>query len=551
MSRIHSQFIFSILPVVLFAIGGCESATRPRDSLTNTASKADNLNTAMSELRRSDRNDIDITRAFNYLNQWAEQGGSTVSDWEPEPLLKGLPPDLVQMAQDSGLNRTDFPLSDSRHLNEAIWTRETTRWVSQQAPPPRFKSWLEEIGQKQGVDLQEQLKVALCLFDWTMRNIRLEPLLPPPPPPVATAGKSRESQLASFRGIPGPGYTHLPWQIQLFSRGDAWQRGWLFLLLARQAGIEGVMFAIEPESNLGEPVPWLPALLIGGEWYLFDAELGLPLLNDSKEGVLTWKELQAQPELLKRYDLAGIADYRVQASDLKRVAALIVASPEALSSRMLALERSLKGEHHLQLTVPVKLLSEKLTKNDGITRLKLWTIPWEAIAYEITSRDRREGSEIAKAEFLSKYGMYYNWTPIMQARQRHIRGIFESVDQQPGARDLYIMSRAPNREMNLVSASSEEIALVMQHAKEDATFFLALTHYEQGNYQLAAEWFRDRIVDGAADSPWLSAARYNLGRCYEAEGKFELARDQYLIDTDSPQRVGNILRAGLLKEVKK
>jgi hypothetical protein len=47
---------------------------------------------------------------------------------------------------------------------------------------------------------------------------------------------------------------------------------------------------------------------------------------------------------------------------------------------------------------------------------------------------------------------------------------------------------------------------------------------------------------------WAAAARYNLGRSYEAAGQIDKAIATYESDTSSPQNTGNRLRARWLKE---
>jgi len=49
-----------------------------------------------------------------------------------------------------------------------------------------------------------------------------------------------------------------------------------------------------------------------------------------------------------------------------------------------------------------------------------------------------------------------------------------------------------------------------------------------------------------AAEPWTPAARYNLSRCYEQLGKLDLARQWLESDKDSPQRLGNMVRARML-----
>jgi tetratricopeptide (TPR) repeat protein len=53
-------------------------------------------------------------------------------------------------------------------------------------------------------------------------------------------------------------------------------------------------------------------------------------------------------------------------------------------------------------------------------------------------------------------------------------------------------------------------------------------------------------LEAAPDGPWTAAAQYNLGRAYEANGQLQKAIELYE-DDDSPQRLGNLLRARRLK----
>ena len=61
-------------------------------------------------------------------------------------------------------------------------------------------------------------------------------------------------------------------------------------------------------------------------------------------------------------------------------------------------------------------------------------------------------------------------------------------------------------------------------------------------WMTAIEWLTRTAEDSPA-SPWLPGARYNLARCYEELGQFDLARQWLQSDADSPQRHGNLLRA--------
>ena len=64
----------------------------------------------------------------------------------------------------------------------------------------------------------------------------------------------------------------------LFGCGMAVERGWVFILLARQQGLDAAMLALaDTESPLKAPQPWAVGVLHEGQVYLFDPVLGLPV----------------------------------------------------------------------------------------------------------------------------------------------------------------------------------------------------------------------------------------------------------------------------------
>ena len=84
-------------------------------------------------------------------------------------------------------------------------------------------------------------------------------------------------------------------------------------------------------------------------------------------------------------------------------------------------------------------------------------------------------------------------------------------------------------------------------AKQHSSYWLGLVHYDSGNYDSASAWFEQRCLALYPDGPWTAGARYNLARCYEANGEYEKARDLYLAD-DSAQQHGNLVRAKLITQ---
>jgi tetratricopeptide (TPR) repeat protein len=91
----------------------------------------------------------------------------------------------------------------------------------------------------------------------------------------------------------------------------------------------------------------------------------------------------------------------------------------------------------------------------------------------------------------------------------------------------------------------ETINTMYLRAKQHASYWLGLVHYEEGNYDAAVEWLDLRTLQSPLPSPWAAGARYNLARAYEALGQNDKAIAILQAD-DSPQRHGNLLRAARL-----
>jgi Anaphase-promoting complex, cyclosome, subunit 3 len=84
-----------------------------------------------------------------------------------------------------------------------------------------------------------------------------------------------------------------------------------------------------------------------------------------------------------------------------------------------------------------------------------------------------------------------------------------------------------------------------REAKMHANYWLGLVHLESEHPDAAIDWFKTRTLETTPPSRWKHGARYNLARCYEQLGRVEEARQLYL-DDESPQRLGNLMRARIL-----
>ena len=465
----------------------------------------------------------DLTQVLAWLNQWIRQANPP-SEWKRDPLLDTLPdelksdPELKRYLSAPALAEKSFRSNESRDpqalvsndgriLQEAVWLRDISKWAH-------------------GNDFDDVSR-ATALFDWTVRNIQLE----------ADAG-----------AVP-----HRPWHILLYGRGTAAQRAWVFALLARQQGLNVVVLGVpaaKPADGTAEavaaPMIWLPALFSKGQLYLFDPQLGLPILGPDGKGVATLEQALKDDSLLRKLDLEG-APYPVSSESLKGVKAFIVADPFELSRRASQLEATLSGENHLALAVSPSEVAEQLKSVPGLTGVELWEVPFSTLRDQLTlGKSARHDEAIAFEPFAVRPALW-------KARTRHFQGRHKTAEEAGGeplddhqeAARLYMSKSVRPTDREISGSLSSDKQRVDSLAKLNATYWLGLLSYDDGKEGVAATWFgRPELI--APDSPVSSGALYNLARSLEAQEKFDEAAVILEKDT-SPQQHGNKVRARELK----
>jgi hypothetical protein len=463
-----------------------------------------------------------LIQIVSWLNQWMQQAAPK-SDWQRDPMLDSLDPKLLAneqlktMLAAPALATQDFDDYDGRHLQEAVWLRDISRWT-------------------QGSDFNE-LARATALFDWTIRNIQLVPDEAAPP--------------------------HRPWRTLADGRGTAEERAWVFALLCRQQALDvvilelpaegGVLIADGPKADSGSGPSdlsyqrfWLPALVHNNELYLFDTRLGLPIPGPSGEGVATLAQIQQDDALLRQLDLED-APYPVTADAAKNVLAGLVASPFELSRRARQLESKLTGDNHLVLTVAPSELAKQVKAIPGLAGVGLWDKPYRTLHEQLTLDQTQRHREAIAFEPFAKRPLLW------KARMRHFQGRRDrdaksdedAIDDHREAADLYTSVRPPDARLARISSADERRVDTL--AKRNATYWISLLSFDEGRFAVAADWL-GRSNLGDAESPWASGARYNLARALESQAKFEQAAKLLEEDT-SPQGHGNRLRARTLRAI--
>jgi len=509
-----------------------------------------------------------------YLNQWCEEH-PLPEKWQPDPLVERLPRSLRQFITVEVLEQPVFDLPDVHHLQEALLLREVSQWAVRRPVDEKLESWIRSPERDLSSEDAEQLVLAARLFDWTIRNIQLDELLTYPKDDAAgPSGKPGDQNTpnlevpAPLRAVPGPGYQREPLQTLLVGHGDALERARLFILLARQHHLDVVMLAVFDVKSSPRPRPWVPAVVVGDRLYLFDTFLGLPLPASEGDGIATLDAIRKDPKYFDSLQADEQLRYPFRVEDLGNLMALIDASPLSLTRRMQALEPALVGEQQLTLTVKPSVLADRVRKLPGINNVAIWPASWEAPLYRAALMQQSRMNPGAVAAATAEEALLRQVSPIGQGRRRHLRGEFENEDRVQGAKALYIGARVPDEVLARLSSDTQvqrqmqmerpegmsdeawkariaAATFFYREAKTHANYWLGLVHQESEHPEVAIEWLKTRTLEATPPSRWQQGARYNLARCYERMGKTEEARQLYLAD-DSPQRLGNLMRARML-----
>jgi tetratricopeptide (TPR) repeat protein len=571
------RITFAIIAAATCCCLGCLQESSPVQTPAPVAAvkpKQDHFRLAMDYLDRLDEFDPKqaMVQTAYHLNRWLENSEVDTS-WQQDPLLDDLPSQIRGIPPIVELAKPQFTTHDVRFLQEASWARSVSRWVVQQPVGQELEPWLQELEKAKGESHAYDVSVAAKLFDWTVRNVQLDVLPAYPTPAAGPAAKGHTGAPAQGSPLelatPGPGYTAFPWQTMLFGRGDAWQRARVFLALCRQQQLTGVMLAWDDVRSSPRPRPWLAAVLVDDQLYLFDPELGLAIPAPGGVGIATLSQVRKDRALLQSLAVGDAHPYAAADADFDKLVVLIDAAPEALSYRMHAAERKASSDNALSLSVPATRIAARIRQCEGVSRIELWKTPFETWIYRTALTQRAAVDAQAMRQLLFEELIFDTLHPMIRGRLQYFRGNLEKREDREGAKGYFRLARVPNAVIDQIDTSEKiqqglgivrnreneqewKLRLQMHKAtavliKQTATYWLGIAHYDAHDYRTAADWFQQRVLDVADGGPWKSGARYSLSRAYEVQGDIEAARDALLLD-DSPQKHGNLLRARLLRE---
>ena len=539
-----------------------------RANLQDASVRHDELGKALGFLESLDQFEPQAAahEALRTLNRWiAKQSADEF--WVEDPMLNELPSYLQRDVRDFKLSELHFFEKDMFFVEERIFLRNIARSVTTcEYTDPLIGKWLAATGERLDADQMRILESAGRLFDWTVRSIQLETSRPLQRRNKMTVGplpKSVNLQTGQTFGGPtdaGPGEMFYVWETLLKGRGDAIDRARVFVLLAQQQGIPVVMLGFE-ENEYVEPHPWLPAVLIANQLFLFDTALGLPIPRLDVAGIATLQDVLSRPETLRALDIES-QTYPVTEKNVRRIVAWIASSGLALSKRMAMVERQLSGDRKTVLTVSPSTLADQLRSCPGVRKVGLWPISYSCARYRRRLSRKIKDDDHVPNPVARELHLVSNLSELFRGRILHFRGQIDPQEQNKGAKSYFLMCRPPDavieklrsdptiqRQIGLNQMASRELQARLQFlqlGKHTASYWLGQATFDNGEFVVARNWFEELTLAAQPNGAWKHGARYYLARTLEMLGEVTVAREIYVND-ESPQRHGNLLRARFLE----
>ena len=577
MAPIFPRRSFPVIVLGFLLLGGCADDSAlvreiqsKRQSKQQARAKQDHLGETFGLL--ADFVDLDPERVQKqisfHLNRWKD--GRNAESVAPE-IIKTLRDLIPAESLRPRIVDPDFQPSDSKHLRDCFLFQSIYRWVDTKGQEDALLTdWFENVEGEFGEDSTRQLRTAARLFDWTVRNIALEPDVrrtPAPNGPSMPLGMT-------FRGR---GYRQTDYETVIRGTGDGLQRTGVFTQLCHQAGIPAAAIATI-DAKTGAAEPFCVGVLINKEIYLFEPTLGIHVPGPDQVGIATLGQARTDALVLRRLSIAGLDQfkYSVTKNDVQQCAALLNALPEAISPRMKLLQAGLTGDRRMKVYLDAENLSEAFDAVTGIGSVRLWDVPLLAEVYRETCNTYAERDPIFAFWYFIRWAMiddsFDMAKQLKRGRWRHLTGQFADDEEEgiEGARTLYLAQRAPEfeiedlridvelqkeygirRELGMdereFNARVQQVQATMRLGKRTATYWLSLLQADDERYQTADNWIQKRVLDDEQMSYWVPAARYNMGRLAERLGDTQRAIDIY--KEPSIQEHGNRIRARLLGKV--
>ncbi|MDO4582986.1 MAG: hypothetical protein Q4D62_02675 [Planctomycetia bacterium] len=408
-------------------------------------------------------------------------------------------------------------LFDSAILLEQYLLRDISLWAQGKVDASDRTQDLEIAGVSDVSGIPNHVQISaddqnrvLSIFDWVVTNISLD----------------RPEMLGSMETLQFAGIPQTPVETLLSGHGNVLERAWVFILLARQQHLNVVLLEIpttREENQKGRY--FLLGYVTGEEIFLMDPHLGIPVPG-GKAASATWKEFQAQPNLLN--DLFQKIGYqeRFTPEDLAQTRFLVEASPWYGSLRMRILQARLTGKERAVLVSDPASWVEQL-QQQSCENIALWTYPYEVYLWRALNFGQTARSEmVLNVPFFRDYGETF---PLWRGRMLYLKGILTGP---LSATFYYQKARPSDRDLEELQNSDAQpgsaLLDLVRILRLDASYFMGNISYAVHNVPAAEEYYEKHVLQSPLNNnPWKDSTHYLCGRLEESVGNQEKAAQHY------------------------
>lgn len=346
-----------------------------------------------------------------------------------------------------------------------------------------------------------------------------------------------------------------PYDILLLGRGTAKDIAWVFADILRQLKIDTVI--LSPSGSVGvetvspaTPKRWLVGVLLDGQVYLFDPQIGSPIPSPLDTGETptvqrpaTLAEVLIDDEILRRLDISSEQPYPLCADDLRQLRVDVIGTTSFWSSSMQRLQAVLSGNWSAVVydglqdsTDAVGLIARVADFGDQYWRkddVAVWQYPESQLkAFDVLDETGRQLLALWQLPLGAPVAVGYN----PQTRQVTIG---QPENRQLKTRTIYLLGDYRTAIGNFLKTRIRvrvnpqltvppEIQLMHTRADDNASFWVGLCQFEQGNYGSATSTFRDYLRRYAEQpkAAWLSHCRIMLALSLAESGDVSAAVDE-------------------------
>jgi hypothetical protein len=535
-SRLHSRLRILFTPkgvaalvlaaVAVLALNGCDPPAAPVTSSSSGTGKAthcEELLTSALDMVQPERLGISSDRdnAVDLLNQWlpecAPAAGSAGSQArKPDKLL---PPEVLARAT---LER--FVGRDAWHIRDCVQAKAAADFAVRGAD--------DDLGR------------VVQLFYYVVRNVQLV---------------EREEDALPLT----------PREILLLGRGTAEDRAWIFANSLRQLRIDAVLLRPQAKTAAASnaaALPWLIGVLLDGEVYLFDSQLGwpIPAPDDDPKSLFvkrpaTLAQAVADDALLRRLDLDAEHAYPLKSDDLTGVKVELIGDSSFWSSRMKRLQAALAGDRAL---VVADGLEDDETGEGVVARVaatgggkwsaadvSLWSYPEQQIhGFGHLTEAQSQKLQVRALPFRVPYPISVSQnpdgSPNVRIGQPERTQLKTRTAQLMGNHAIAVRSYAtivtipfsPTFDARLPIAP--EIRRVHAQAAEDASIWIGLCQLELGSFAAATATFREYLKNYKRGT-WSDTCFALLAWSLAEQGQIDDAlKSLRLVSDKNPQHQG-------------